>query len=349
MNKIKLTIILFLFFHFHFSFAQLPYKKIKSNLYQLILPPEISNQGLFVKKEIVKKYSREILFQNSNEEDFENITEKLIIQVDTFFGGRSENAKISQTFENAYKKGEKDFKNIFYFLSFSPDHKKALLYYYNFDRANELMSATLLIPDDNLKSFTKSKLTLENGIVNYGLYIGNDGKIISINTINNSGIYLKRFDPVSRQSEFLSIEESNLKRRDVKIFQSKNDEIFLCNLCEDESGKLIGLMYSKFNFKVNKVEKIIFHRFTNDIASKLIQNQADGFFYINEFTVGNTAEEIKIVLQRKKIISSNYVLHPYQTLFEAPAEVRKQRKLELEKLCVEIYKEGKLVREEFLK
>ena len=329
-------------------YAQLHINKVQKDIFKLSLPKSLEDFNIYIKIEKELGLEKVTLFKKEDE-NFENISDQSKLSIDTFHSwvNDAEKGKVAQSFESALTSGENILQSpqYQYFLQSSPDNKHYLIYHYLFNF--QVLKCSLIILDQQLNIENKLIIPLENEIINYGFYITHPEEIFSVNTIDNSGIYIQKFNLSSGSNNFMSIEAGSLSRRDVKVFQ-KGDDTYLGNLCEDKSGKLIGIMYSQLNFKNNKVEKVIYHQFKDELKSVLAQHAAMGFFYINDFEIIEK-RYAKFTLQRKNIVSPSYNLNPYHTEDELLWKPRKQKQVSLEKLIIEIYKEGTLVREEIIK
>jgi len=347
-NLKKSFFIIILFFVFQNIYAQLTSIKLQKNIYQLILPKRLEKNKLYFKIEEVKTIKKIILFK-SEEENFSNIPENSILSIDTILNWIDfpTKAKVNSTFENAFNSGENILNPQYqYYLQLSPDKKKYLIYHYYFNLP--VLKSNLIVLDTNLNILNKYTIDLESEIINYGFYLIDSKNIISINTLNNKGIYVNTLNLNTLKNDYLTIEEGNLSRREVKVYQLDKDIFYLCNLCENRAGELVGIMYSKLNLKNNKIDKIFYHEFKSETIIKLSQNPSIGYFYINNFEV-DKGGNAKIIMQRKNIISPTYNLNPYQIEYERLWKTRKQKKVESDILIVEFFKEGKLVREDFIK
>ncbi len=347
-NSKKYFFIISLFFVFQNIYAQLTSIKIQKNIYQLVLPKSLEGNKLYIKIEEGKALKRIILFKGKDE-NFNDITEKSILAIDTIlnWSNFSGKAKVNSTFENAFNSGENILNPQYrYFLQLSPDKKYYLIYHYNFNLP--VLKSNLIVLDTNLNILNKHNIDLESDITNYGFYITDSKNIISVNTLNNKGIYVNVLNSKTQKNDYLTIEEGNLSRREVKVHQMDKDIVYLCNLCENRAGELVGVMYSKLNLKNNKIDKIFYHEFKLETLKKLSQNPSIGYFYINNFEVDKEGNA-KIIMQRKNIISPTYNLNPYQVEDVRLWKNRKQKKIESEVFIVEFFKNGKLVREEFIK
>jgi hypothetical protein len=162
-----------------------------------------------------------------------------------------------------------------YFLNYSPDGEKILIYFYDHSKTD--LWANILIFDQNLKFISEAQLPINKGHINYGLHINNNEDVFLLNSDALGTIELIKYDLKTKVSVFLDIKPSNTGRSDFHLAFKDNDHIYVANL-NKRGGELVGVMYSLFNFSTKTVDKVRYYK----IPDRFII-QKDSLFALNSY------------------------------------------------------------------
>jgi hypothetical protein len=261
-----------------------------------------------------------------------------------------EKGKVRQTFKNAVLSGEKT-KGIIpleyqYEFETSPDKKHFLVYRY--DYSQPVLYANLFLLDSALTVIYKTSLPVDDGSTVHSFHVLDSGEIIMLGSVADQNLDVFIINPKSEYPEVISLEANVLKRRSFRFFSAGGKTFSVANLCEDEAGNLEGVMVADFDMTKRKAASIIYHPFTDEFVNKITQSAQTGFYDIAEFSI-NEAHEIALTLEKRAILSTAYTYAPYQANDILLWKPRQQKVEKGNKISVEIFLGGRLVREEFVK
>jgi len=199
-----------------------------------------------------------------------------------------------------------------YTIHFSPDKKSVLIYTYDYSQKS--LIAFAMVTDIKFNILSQGNIGIDNNFINYGIYINNRGELHILNCDKIGRIVLIRYNLTTKDNVFLDI-QSSITKRDGLVLQFLNDDnVYVANTVTTNK-KLMGVMYSKFDFRENVVDKLNVH----DISQGLTQTAkalratnksvaADENwinFQITDFIV-NEYEKIIIVIEKRDIEVINY-------------------------------------------
>jgi hypothetical protein len=118
----------------------------------------------------------------------------------------------------------------------------------------------------------------------------------------------------NKDNKLLDIQYSSTQREGLRFSIVSDDEVFV-GCTNTSQGKLSGVMYCKFSFKLNLVEKINFHELsdalmeTADVARGSNKNLKGGENWMNfeltHFSV-NKYEKVLMVLEKREVNGYEY-------------------------------------------
>ena len=259
-------------------------------------------------------------------------------------------AKVRQTYENAVLSGEKKPNGIplefqYQFQAAANNHH-FLVYRYDYSQPDLTIHAFVL--DSTLKVVHRAILIADEGSTVHGLYLDDQIKIIMLISYQDTDLNLLIYDPHTTQSDLLTIEAGNLRRRSFAFFSSGNGTCHTANLCETEPGHPEGIMVSSFDLEKKKVLKVLYHPFTEEFAKQLDAQPPGGITDVMKLEV-NERGEASVLLEKHSILSTAYRYNPYQANDILLWKPRLQKTETEARFNIEFFLGGRLVREEILK
>ncbi|HXA02482.1 MAG TPA: hypothetical protein VNW99_10875 [Cytophagaceae bacterium] len=156
-------------------------------------------------------------------------------------------------------------------IHFSPDQSKFISYVFDYGQKN--LTANISVYDNACNLLNRGIVTIDNDFTNHGIYINNKGTVFIINANNSGKLNFIQFDLVSKDFTLLELPPSNFQKDDFQV-QFQNDDIIYVGNSEIAQGKVVGVMFSKFDFKNKKLEKSIYHEFRPEFKSEVVKERA---------------------------------------------------------------------------
>ncbi|HEY8402680.1 MAG TPA: hypothetical protein VIK89_15530 [Cytophagaceae bacterium] len=216
---------------------------------------------------------------------------------------------VKQSFENAI--GSNLIKNFVaplqyqYEIKYSPDKKKILTYIYDYGQKNLLAIACLF--DDQLNKLSQGIVPIDNNFINYGIYPNNRGEVFITNVDKLGRIVVVQYNIETKDHKLLDIQYSSSNRESLKIHILEDDVIYVGNI-NSKNGAIMGVMYSKFNFSTNLIEKINYHEVSEGLRQTVEHSRSankkgteDWFNYEMTDFVVNEYEKVIIVLEKREV------------------------------------------------
>jgi hypothetical protein len=227
---------------------------------------------------------------------------------------------VKQTFENAV--GSCLPKNYVtplqyqYQVKFSPDSSKILTYIFDYGQKN--MVAKVKTFDNKYNVIDTAQVSIDNGFINYGIFPNNKGDLFILNIDRMGRIVVIKYKIKTKEVKLLDMQYSSSHRESLKLHIHNDDEVYLANI-NTGNGKLLGVMYSKFNFGTNLVEKINYHELSESLKQTITTMRASNKdmrglenwmnYEITDFIV-NRYEKIIIVLEKREFSSPGFQYDP---------------------------------------
>ncbi len=209
-----------------------------------------------------------------------------------------------------------------YQINYSPDKSKILVYIFDYGKKN--LIAEIKIFDANLNELENGSVSIDNGFINYGIYTSNKGEVFILNSERTGRIVVIQYTIKTKVNKLLDIQNASTNRTSLNLQVFSDFEVYI-SCINTTSNKLAGVMYAKFDFKQNTVERLNFHDITEGVlqtaqlmrgSNKNLSGQDNWMnyeivhFYVNEY------EKVILVLEKRELvgIGHNYnslsVLHP---------------------------------------
>ena len=197
-------------------------------------------------------------------------------------------------------------------IRYSPDKSKILIYIFDYSQKN--LVAELRVFDNKLTELMQGAIPIDNGFINYGIYPNNKGDVFILNSERTGRIVVIQYNLKTKINKLLDIQNANTNRSSLNLQVFTDFEVYI-SCVNTSSNKLAGVMYAKFDFKQNTIEKLNFH----DISVGLMQTAQImrptnknlsgteswmGYeiisFFVNEY------EKIIMVLEKREIVGLGY-------------------------------------------
>ncbi len=197
-------------------------------------------------------------------------------------------------------------------LSFSPDSANILAYIYDYSQKTLVVNTVLF--DNQMRQLHEAKVSIDNNFINYGLYPNNRGEFYILNVDRLGRVVVVRYDIASGTNKFLDLQYSSSVREGLVLRQLNDDVCYVASI-NVKNGVMLGVMYTKFNFQTNLVEKINYYELSNGLKQTVTagrsvkqyvnsqenwKNYEITHFLINEF------EKIILVLEKRELNTGNF-------------------------------------------
>ncbi|MBC7451848.1 MAG: hypothetical protein H7259_10200 [Cytophagales bacterium] len=199
-----------------------------------------------------------------------------------------------------------------YFVHLSQDKSKILVY--SFDYSQKNLVAQTIVYDASFNAFAQGNVGIDNNFVSYGMYPNNRGELHILNSDRGGRIVMIRYDLNTKDNVFLDIQASIHKREGLKLQFLNDDEVYVANTFTSNK-KLMGVMYSKFDFKERLVDKLNIYDISQGLiqtstamrsSNKAVAPQENWLnFHITDFVV-NEYEKVIIVIEKKELEVINF-------------------------------------------
>jgi hypothetical protein len=254
---------------------------------------------------------------------------------------------VRQSFENAVMSGKPQSEHIpleyQYQIHVSPDKQTILCYRYDYSQPTLYIAATLL--NSALNKTSTLQLPVDEGLINHQVFINNRKDIFLLQTDEQDGILLIRYQPDTDQSTLLEVAASSSQRYSFLPYVSGDQTIYIANVTENNNN-LSGVMYARFNFDTQRVEEVQYHALSKDMLEKINASSDKGRFHLINFTI-TPQKHFLLELQKKNIEATGYSYNPYALNDPIQWKPRKSLVTAGGKLLFEFDSTGKLVSEKF--
>ncbi|HWZ22333.1 MAG TPA: hypothetical protein VNW06_06735, partial [Cytophagaceae bacterium] len=149
-----------------------------------------------------------------------------------------------------------------YQIHFSPDKSKILTYIFDYSQKN--LQVDMKIYDNDLNELKKAVIPIDNGFINYTIALNNKGDIYILNSERTGRIVVIQYNLTTKVTKLLDIQNASTNRSSLNLQVFSDNEVYLS--CINTAGnKLAGVMYAKFDFKQNTIERLNFHDLSEGI------------------------------------------------------------------------------------
>lgn len=203
-----------------------------------------------------------------------------------------------------------------YHTKFSPDSSKLISYIFDYSQKN--LIANLKVYDKSLSLIDTAKINIDNNFINYGIYVNNLGELFIMNVDRLGRIVVIKYNIKTKATALLDIQYSSANRECLNLQILNNDAVYVANTTVS-GARLTGVMYSKFDFKTNLVEKINYHELTEGLrqtihtmrsSSKSLKGEDNFLNYELTHFLLNQYEKIVLVLEKREVSSPGYTFDP---------------------------------------
>jgi hypothetical protein len=108
--------------------------------------------------------------------------------------------------------------------------------------------------------------------VNHGMYINNKGTVFILNANNSGKLNFIQYDLASKSFTLLELPPSSYQKDDFQV-QFQDDDIIYVGNSEVAQEKVVGVMFSKFDFKNKKLERSVYHEFRPELKSNVVKER----------------------------------------------------------------------------
>lgn len=196
-------------------------------------------------------------------------------------------------------------------IRYSPDGNLFAAYIFDYSQKN--MNGKCYIFNKKLEKITSGIIYVDNNFTNYAVQPNNRGEVYIVNGDKFGRIAVIQYELATRKYKYLDIQNASAKRESLIIKIFDNDIVYVANVIIG-NNKLAGVMYSKFNFTTNLVERANFHDLSDGVKQTMQHsweyikqgNQEDWTNYeVTDFYITNE-EEITIALEKREIQTPSY-------------------------------------------
>lgn len=263
------------------------------------------------------------------------------MQVGAYQSARNKGG-VEETFENAIASGlSKDYIVPFeyqYELSFSPDGNKLLVYCFDYTKPNLIASACIY--DKEFNKVMEGMVPIDNNFINYGIFLNDRGDVYILNVDKLGRIVVIQYNMDTKDGKLLDIQYASTQRESLRFHIHKDDEVYVGSV-NTAGGKMRGVMYSKFNFEKNLVEKINFHDLSDGLvqtadalrSGKNFRSENWEHFEMTHFVV-NRYEKVLMVLEKREIFNTPEYMYKTEAILEPERWKERMAKINAEALVM---------------
>lgn len=199
-----------------------------------------------------------------------------------------------------------------YNIEFSPDKSKFIAHIYDFGKKTLVTDAKIF--DTQLNVLAEGEIPIDNNFINYGIFPNNRGEVYILNADRIGRIVLVWYDLKSKDSKLLDIQYASTNRESLTLKMLNDDVVYVANITT-QNGVLTGVMYSKFNFESNLIEKINFYELSVGLKQTIeaaedmdpsVKKEDWKHYEITNFIM-NEYEKIILVLEKRFMDGTNFV------------------------------------------
>jgi len=208
---------------------------------------------------------------------------------------------VAQSFENAVASGIRNDRVIplayQYQVRFSPDGKRLLAYSYDYSRKN--LFAHVVVFDEQWNLHRQEELPLDNGTVNYGIYLQNQGQVYVLNGTEKGDIRLIEH-ATGNQRHLMEVPGGNSSRSQLQLTFTPQ-EAWVINTVDQPAG-IAGVMFTRFSLTDHSTSQVQYLPLPASL-------KADRPNVLAGSRVNNRAE-VSCVLERKNVLGSGFEYRP---------------------------------------
>lgn len=196
-------------------------------------------------------------------------------------------------------------------IRYSPDGNLFAAYIFDFSQKN--LNGKCYVFNKNLEKVTGGNIHIDNNFTNYTIQPNNKGQVYIVNGDKAGRIAVIQYELATRKYKYLDIQNASAKRESLIIKLFNDDIVYVANVIIG-NNKLSGVMYSKFNFRTNLIERANFH----DLSEGIMQTMQHSWEYVKQGNQDNWSnyevsdffitpqEDITIALEKREVQTSAY-------------------------------------------
>ncbi|MFL5731048.1 MAG: hypothetical protein ACJ75J_16290, partial [Cytophagaceae bacterium] len=210
-------------------------------------------------------------------------------------------------------------------IHFSPDQSKFISYVFDYGQKN--LTANISVYDKSCALLNKGSITIDNDFTNHGMHINNKGIVYILNANNAGKLNFIQYDLSSKEFNLLELPPSSYQKDDFQL-QFQDDDVVYVGNSEIAQGKVVGVMFSRFDFKNKKLDKSIYHEFRPELKASVIKERtAKGIkgeedwkdYDITDFLIEKNGN-ILFVLEKRSLYAEGYP-HVSRDMFDKSHKV----------------------------
>jgi hypothetical protein len=211
-------------------------------------------------------------------------------------------------------------------ISFSPDGEKFVSYVFNYGEKN--LTASVCVYDKSCALIAKGKVSIDDNYVNHGIFINNEGKTFIVNANYSGKLNLIRYDLLTKEFDVLELPGSNFMKDDFQVNFFTDEQVYVA-CTEQLNGTMMGVMFTKFDFKIKEVVKSVYEPINGNTGTKILEmrrgnkmmkGEEDWKNYdITDFIVEKN-EEVTIIIEKHSLYADGYP-HIERGVFDASHKV----------------------------
>jgi hypothetical protein len=211
-------------------------------------------------------------------------------------------------------------------INFSPNGERFVSYVFNYGEKS--LTASVCVYDKSCGLIAKGKVSIDDNYINHGIYVNNEGKTFIVNANYSGKLNLIRYDLATKDFDVLELPGSNFMKDDFQVNFFSDEEIYIA-CTELLNGTMMGVMYTKFDFKTKEVVKSVFESINGNTgakilemrkANKLMKGEEDWKEYdVTSFVVEKN-EDVTIILEKRSLYADGYP-HIQRGVFDASHKV----------------------------
>jgi len=195
-------------------------------------------------------------------------------------------------------------------VKFSPDKSK--IFTYIFDYGQRTLIAHTKLYDRNFNLLAAGDVPIDNNFINYGIFPNNKGEVFILNADKLGRVVVVKYNLETKENQLLDIQYSNATRESLVLKVFNDDAVYVANI-NAINGKMQGIMYAKFNFKTNLIEKINFYALSVGLqqtvsAARGAQHLGEDDwknYEISDFLI-NKFEKIILLVEKRELTGANF-------------------------------------------
>jgi hypothetical protein len=197
-------------------------------------------------------------------------------------------------------------------IEFSPDNSKMLAYFYDYSQKTLVVHTSMY--DAEMNVIAERNISVDNNFVNYGLFPNNRSEFYILNADKLGRIVLVQYNIADGTNKFLDLQYSSSVRESLVLKQLNDDVVYIANT-NVKNDVVQGIMYTKFNFIDNLVEKINYYEISLGLkqtveaarsGNKSISNIENWKNYEITHFFMNEYEKLILVLEKRELTGGNF-------------------------------------------